>query len=182
MTSFYRSPTDAPGGKSRFMSTFGDNAALVGVLASAIGVSCTVAAANSAIFVRIVPNFDVTVISLVWLVNGTAGNYDIGIFDDSGNRLWSKGSTVVPPSGTIVTDAVPGINLKANNIYYLGWSADNTTAAIKGVSGANLGELSKLIDGKPYLLTVDSVFPIPPTVTLGSTTINRLPFMSVRNG
>lgn len=175
------SPTDASGiNATQFLSTMGDTPALAAVMLSTIGSNMAVAANNSGIFTRFRPRRDIVLTSLVWVVGSQSGNYDIGIFDSTGARLWSKGSTATPATGTSVAEAVTGVTLQAARTYYVGWSSDNTTSGVKGIAAASVGEMTKLMDGTPSVFSVASVFPLPSTVTLGSTAPNRLPFFSLR--
>jgi predicted phage gp36 major capsid-like protein len=78
--------------------------------------------ANLAIYVPVMVVEPVTVVQLACVVGTTAaGNIDLGIYDDAGNRLVSSGSTAIGGTGTIqnvdVTDTplLPGVHYFAMN-------------------------------------------------------------------
>lgn len=180
-TTNFKSPTDAAGRAGRYLSTLGTEAAWAGVILSAIGSNCAVSANNSGLFIKFTPKYDLVCPSFLWVVGSQSGNYDVGLYDADGNRLWAKGSTTVPSTGTTVTETFTGIQLTAGQDYYVGWSSDNTTAGVKGLAISGLGELAKMADGVTLsTYSVASVFPLPSTVTYGSTSVNRLPFFVLR--
>lgn len=170
---------DSVGGK-RFLSTFGESPVMGAIALSTIGGSIVPTAANGGLFMQLIPRTNLAVTSLLWQVSAGSGDYDIAILDSAGNRLWSKGSTAVPAAGTLVAETVTGVNLTAGLAYYVGFSSSDGTAGVKGLGGTNCGDIARLVDGTPSVLSVGSVFPIPSTVTLGSTTANRLPFIALR--
>lgn len=87
-------------------------------------------AANRAIYIPFRVETTVTAYQIAW-ENGAAvsGNLDVGIYDEIGNRLVSKGSTAQAGTTTIqaadITDTVLGPGL-----YYMAMCVDNTTAAV----------------------------------------------------
>lgn len=177
--SVWKSPSDAVGRGSRFLSTYGTDPAWAGYICTS-GANIAPPAANGGNFMRLIPAFDIVVSALVWVPAVQSGNYDIAILDDAGTRLWSKGSTTIPATGTAVSDTVTGVTLYAGNVYYIGWAGSDGNGALKGIGAAGIGELCKITDGTPSVVSVTSVFPIPSTVTLGSTAPNRLPFVVIR--
>ena len=83
--------------------------------------------ANRAIYVPIVVPHPVVVRKLWFGNNVTAtGNYDLGLYDASGNKILSRGSTVKPASSTEAvwdcTDTVIG-----GGIYYMALNSDTAT-------------------------------------------------------
>ena len=87
-------------------------------------------AVNRAIYCPILVEDPVTVKQLVVWPTVQSGNFDIGIYTETGKRVISKGSTAVGAANTMqpvdITDTplTPGF-------YYLGMSCDNTTAAFQ---------------------------------------------------
>jgi len=97
-------------------------------LASAAGMGSAVwPAANRAIFVA----FDVEVPSLAqrmfFNVVTQSGNYDIGLYTESGARLVSVGSTAVPAGGFANVDIAD--TALAPGTYFMALCVDNTTAS-----------------------------------------------------
>jgi hypothetical protein len=89
--------------------------------------------ANLAMYVPVVLPFQATVYKMSFIVVTASGNYDIGIYDESGHRLVSKGSTVVPAAGIAVVDTAD-VTL-GMGCYFLAMCIDNTTASIRQSGG-----------------------------------------------
>lgn len=92
-------------------------------------------AANRAIYVPVAVETRCTAYQMSFTVATQSGNYDIGIYDVTGKRLVSKGSTAVPAAGFALaditdTDLSPGV-------YFLALNVDNTTASIFRGSSLN---------------------------------------------
>src|SRR5262249_42739307 len=68
----------------------------------------------------------VTVFQMSWQVGTQSGNYDIGIYDQAGNRLVSMGSTAVPVAGMAIAN-ITDTTLKPGT-YFLALNVDNVTA------------------------------------------------------
>jgi hypothetical protein len=163
-----------------FLSTMGDSPAWAFITQSTLGSSQSVLAANSGFFVPIRPRQNISVSSLAWVVALSSGNYDIGVYDSTGARLWSRGSTAVTTAATQVAETVTGVSMAAGSTYYIAWSSDTTSSAVKGLGGAGTAELARSMDGTLAVVSVASVFPLPSTVTIGTSTVNRLPFIALR--
>jgi hypothetical protein len=163
-----------------FLSTMGVSPAWAFVVQSTIGGNQSVLANNSGFFVPIRPRQNISVSSLAWVVGTQSGNYDIGVYDSTGARLWSRGSTAVTTAGTQVAETVTDVSMVAGSTYYIAWSSDTTSSAIKGIGGAGTAELSRSMDGTLAVVSVASVFPLPSTVTIGTSTVNRFPFIALR--
>lgn len=157
------------------LSTMGGNPAL----SQAANSPFVMGGANQGIFVAVIPSRNVALALLNWAPGAISGNYDIGIYDNSGNRLWSLGSTVVT-SGAKVTTVSPTLNLVAGTTYWVGFTYDNTTAQIYGLSSAGGSYQGQLLGGGQFARTVSSVFPLPSTVTLGATGSAKLPLIVLR--
>jgi hypothetical protein len=115
-------------------------------------------AANDAVYTRVVPHRDILVTKLVLQFGTASGNFDVGIADAAGNRLWSSGSTAVAAVHT-VTVGTP-VLLRAGVTYYFVIAVDNTTATVRGLS---LGSSAVPVDtsGAVIAYRAPSAFPIP---------------------
>ena len=155
-----------------FMSTLGNSPAnaIAGVTSN------TLAGANQGLAVKVRPHRNLSLTSLRWFTGTvTSGNYDIGIYDAAGNRLWSKGSTPWPAVSVGITETVsPAVALTAGTDYLIVFTGDNITGAWRGLSEA-LSDQTLLLDGSQWCRSVSSVFPLPATITPGSTRAGRIP-------
>lgn len=144
-----------------------------GMLACAPGasraVSATWGAANRAIYVPVVVPCRVTACQMAW-ANGAAvsGNVDAGIYDVTGVRLVSTGSTAQAGTTALqvadITDTVltPGV-------YFLALAVDNTTATISRLP-TNTGALQGC-----GVQQQDTAFTLPATATFAAPTVATLP-------
>jgi hypothetical protein len=158
-----------------FLSTVGREPAVAGIVAA--GGSAAISA-NSACLVRVKAHRDLSITKLIWIAGTQSGNYDIGIYDAAGNRLWSKGSTASPVSGTI-TETFAAVPIAKGAIFYVAIAADNATATFRGITLVS-AELTKLTTGIPSSVTVAASFPLPNPITIGSTTVLRIPLVTIR--
>lgn len=124
--------------------------------------SATWPSANRAIFIPFVVSAPWLVARLL-VVNGSAasGNIDVGIYDTSGNRLVSAGSTA--QAGTTaaqffdITDST-----LAPGVYYFALALDNTTGAVLSVAPV-VARVSAL-----GVLSQSTAFPLPATATFAA--------------
>ena len=160
-----------------FCSTVGSNPA---VAALATAGSAVIGVANTGILMPVKMHRDMPLGVLEWFAGTTsAGNYDLAILDSEYNRLWSKGSTAWPTASTTVTETVsPAIGLIAGKTYYIELATDNATATYKGLNVSS--SLLKLATGAAHSRSVGSNFPIPATVTPGSSLTGKLPVVILR--
>ena len=96
-------------------------------------------AANRALYIPVELDFPAKAVKMLFQVTTQSGNYDIGIYSETGTRLVSTGSTAVPAAGMAVaditdTDLVPGT-------YFLALNIDNTTAAVQRNTGLIAGTI-----------------------------------------
>jgi hypothetical protein len=84
--------------------------------------------ANRAMYIPVQVQTTCTVFKMSYLVVTQSGNYDIGIYDESGNRLVSLGSTAVPVAG-IATADIADTTLTPGT-YFLALNFDNTTVSV----------------------------------------------------
>lgn len=159
-----------------FLSTYGTDPAVAMMVAT----STTFAVANQAVLIPVTPFRDITVAALNWVTVATSsGNYDIGIYDAAGTRLWSKGSTAWPVVSTVNADTVsPAVVLRQGITYWIALASDATTGTFRGTT-AQGGQL-QMLDGTNFARTVAAAFPLPASITLGSTAGTRLPIIVLR--
>lgn len=158
------------------LSTFGTNPILT-MVANNTNLGLTVA--NQGILMPIKPQRDMSITLLEWISENNSGNYDIGILDAAGTRLWSKGSTSWPASQTDQVETVsPAVALLTGVDYWIIFSGDNTSGQFRGAAGFQ--GLSRHLDGSYQLRTVSSVFPIPASVTIGATFSGKLVGVTLR--
>ncbi|WP_368681057.1 SGNH/GDSL hydrolase family protein [Rhodococcus opacus] len=162
-----------------FCSTVGSNP-VVAALTVTGSSSAVIGTANMGIVMPVKPHRNMSIAVLEWVTGSvSAGNYDIAILDSAGARLWSKGSTAWPATSTNVAETVsPAVSLVAGQTYYIVLAADNTTATYKGLNTTS--SLLKLVTGAGHTRAVGSIFPIPSTVTIGSTATGKLPLVLLR--
>lgn len=85
-------------------------------------------ATNTAIYVPVQIDVAVTVVKMAFRVGVQSGNYDIGIYDEHGNRIVSLGSTAVPVAGIATADIADTALMPG--VYFLALCIDNVTASI----------------------------------------------------
>lgn len=86
-------------------------------------------AANRALYIPFMVETTVTAYQMAFQVTVQSGNCDVGIYDQLGNRLVSKGSTAVAAAGLQVID-ITDTELNPG-VYYMALNIDNTTAAVQ---------------------------------------------------
>lgn len=82
-------------------------------------------AANLAIYMPFLVETPVTAYKMAFEVGAQAGNCDVGIYDQLGNRLVSKGSTPVGPAGLQVIDITD--TALTPGVYFMAMNVDTTT-------------------------------------------------------
>lgn len=111
------------------------------------------------------------VTSLSFVVVTQSGNMDIGIYDSTFTRVWSRGSFAVPAAGTravLISAGSPATLTLAAGTFYIAWTADNTTALFTTLSG-----VAADVDGQSLYLSKTSSLPLPASiVTPTDETIN----------
>jgi hypothetical protein len=141
----------------------------------------TWATANRAILCPVRPRIDTLVTKLVWRSGTTmAGNYDVGIYTQSGTRLWSKGSTAAPATATNTIEVVsPSVQLTGGELYYLAMAWDGTTPVVVGLAPTT-SQQQVNIDNQNDILSVLSAFPLPNPIAPGATASSLIPWMNLR--
>jgi hypothetical protein len=173
----YLSPSDIVS-----FSTFGSSA---GAVMATNGPLAT-GASNTALAAIVRPPRNLAVTKLQWVSGATvSGNYDIGIYDSGGTRLWSLGATAFPAASTPTTVTVsPTLNLTAGTDYYVLWVCDSATATIRGNTSTNSNQGVRL-DGKQFAALYASAANFPTSGLLGSVTLTtsgnaKLPLIEFR--
>lgn len=132
-------------------------------------------AANAARYVPIYIQETVTAYSLSFPARGTSsGNFDLGIYDEVGNRLTSTGSTAMPPRlNAWTTGDFPDIVL-TRGVYYLAMALSSATQQFTFISFTNAGYMPRALG----CYSQASAFPLPATATF-ATAETLLPYMSL---
>jgi hypothetical protein len=107
--------------------------------------------------------------------NGTVvtGNIDVGIYDASGNRLVSAGSTVQAGTSAIQIFDITDTLLKPG-LHYMAIALSNNTGTLAGWSVGNA------VDGRPFgLAQMASAFALPNPATLASYAQTFIPMVSM---
>lgn len=169
-------PAGVVAGQIDFMSTVGNLGSFLYAVASSVAFTV----ANQAILVEFRPHRDVTVNSLVWFTGGTvSGNYDIGLYDSAGNRLWSKGTTAWPTASTRTAETVaPAVALTAGSQYFIALAGDNTTALFRGIAESFTDQV-KTVTGNYLARSVAASFPLPASLTVANVRAGRYPAITV---
>jgi hypothetical protein len=168
------SPPGVAPDQLEFMSTLGNHPAAAHYGNS----STTFSTANNAVLVKFRPFRDLTLTEVRFLVAATStGNYDIGVYSSGGTLLWSKGSTAWPTVSTAAGVTVsPSLALTAGTDYWFALAGDNNTATWRGMVESSVDQV-KMLDGTYFSRVVGSAFPLPSTITVGSTRAGKTPLI-----
>jgi hypothetical protein len=110
----------------------------VGPVASAQSISLTTCSLNRAYFMPFQVLRSVTVTKALLFTGTASGNFDIGIYDNSGVRLGSTGSTAsTVTSGVQTTNLTASVTLVPGVQYWAAFVADNTSITVERI-GANV--------------------------------------------
>lgn len=124
--------------------------------------------ANAAILVPFALQTSQTISAIVVSAGSTqSGNFDVGIYDSSGTRKVSKGSTAQSTlTGNVANSVTVTSTPLAAGQYYLALSADNGTGTFyfESTAPASLAQ---------HQLQVATSFPLPASITPGSTKPSR---------
>lgn len=101
-----------------------------------------------------------------------AGNVDLGIYDDTGARLGSTGSTAVGAAGRQPIALTATVTLRPGVKYWAAIQGNNAAAAFHYVALSTQG----LAAGVPLNVQVTNTFPLPASLTIGSSAISRAYF------
>ena len=136
---------------------------------SGLGVNRTWPVANGAIYIPFVAEAQVTCYQIGWINGSTvSGNIDVGIYDRTGVRQVSKGSTAMAGASAIQLANITDTTLTPGN-YFLAMAVDNTTATF---SRTNTG--SEIL--RTFGLQVQtSAFALPATATFANPANSYIP-------
>ena len=96
-------------------------------------------AANRALYIPVEVDQPAIAVKMIFQVTTQSGNYDIGIYSETGSRLVSTGSTAVPAAGIAVADITD--TTLTPGTYFLALNIDNTTAAVQRLNNPPSGIL-----------------------------------------
>lgn len=129
--------------------------------------------ANQANLVALILEREVTVSSFRFLIGTSSGNIDVGIYDSSFNRLWSRGSFASPGTGARsinISDGSPTTLTLTPALYYMAWAADNTTVTFGGVNQ----EVTGILKIKTTSFPLPSSISAPSDSTSGTAPVGYL--------
>jgi hypothetical protein len=128
--------------------------------------------ANAAFLTAFWVGIETTVTSAIFSVGASSGNCDVGIYDNAGTLLASTGS--VAPGTSIETWPLnTSVTLYPGVKYWAAIAADNNTMTFHGVAcTATAVAASPLVAAH---VSVATSFPLPATITIGSTVGGRMP-------
>lgn len=135
-------------------------------------VTSTYETANAAILLPFTIQADQTIAEIdFWPGSSQSGNYDLGVYDSSGTRKVSKGSTA---QSTLTANSLNKIAVTSTpldaGLYYLAVVYDNATANLRTLASGDFGNA--------FCRKVTSSFPLPSTLTIGSTAPTTAPLMA----
>lgn len=84
--------------------------------------------ANLAILIPVYVPGSITITKLNWIVNNSSGNFDIGIYDSSFNKVQTKGSTAMAGTNAPISTTITAAVLTAGQ-YYFAFVVDNATGS-----------------------------------------------------
>lgn len=130
--------SDFPGGQhfGRIFFTSTNGASLTGQTLWSSGAATSAGgtwpASNRALYIPFEVDTIVVAKQMAFTVVTQSGNYDIGIYSETGSRLVSTGSTAVPAAG-IATANITDTTLTPGT-YFMALNIDNTTASVNRAS------------------------------------------------
>lgn len=165
-----------PGGTAPlFMSTVSPECLGTQIAARAMGApaSGTWGNANDALFLPFTLQGSITVVKL-WCVNGAtvAGNVDMAIYDASGTRLVSIGSTAQAGASAVQEFNIPDTALAAGR-YYIALSQSDVTSTMAIFTAPAAGGYWKSL-GVAFQATAH---PLPSTATLAVQNSSQIPLI-----
>lgn len=104
-------------------------------------------------------------VATIWWLNGAtvSGNVDAGIYDASGNRIYSVGSIAQSGTQNFQVNTVPVSLILGPGVYYLALVCDNTTATIRSEFNTFVtGSYAKMLG----MAQATVAFPLPKSPTL----------------
>ena len=129
--------------------------------------------ANLALFIPLYLPESITTTKLFW-GNGdvVSGNVDMGIYQTSGTRLASTGSTA--QAGTSGPQSVALATTLPTGTYYLALAMNNITGRMTRSTGVNVG-----LARAAGMMEQASAFPLPAAATFATLTTNYVPSLGL---
>lgn len=129
--------------------------------------------ANLALYVPFAVASPVNVQSTIWMNGVTAGgNIDIGIYDESGTRIVSLGSTARGTASSVITTTTLTDTVLGPGRYYMAMAHDGTSNIFAWIPAAGLCEAFGVLEQQ-------TAFPLPSTATFAVTTRAYIPFVGL---
>jgi hypothetical protein len=128
--------------------------------------------ANLALFIPVLVDRAATIYGFSFVVATASGNYDVGCYDELGNRVVSKGSTAVPAAGvaavTVTNTAIlPGC-------YWIALAVDNITASFNRMANYS-GNMQRALG----VMSQASALPLPSTATFANWGTSYIPLLNM---
>lgn len=153
----------------------------MGALSSHVAVltSTVWPAADRALYIAFHLDAPFQVQKLAVLVGIQSGNLDMGIYDEWGNRIVSKGSTAVAAAGNQVIDLTTSVTGTASpalnpGTYWVAMNVDNTTASFRMITTT----AQILMCGCVQQQAVGAVT-LPATASFANPASNYLPYILI---
>jgi hypothetical protein len=131
------------------------------------GSSAALAANNNAHLTMMIVEREFVCTNVRFHIGTSSGNIDVGIYDSSFTRLWSRGSFASPGTGSRtvgISAGTPTTLTLTPGVYWFALAADNTTVTFRGTS-AQL--VSKSV-------TKGTSFPLPSSISSPSANTGSL--------
>lgn len=131
--------------------------------------------ANAALFIPFVV-YQPLLVTTMFVINGAtvSGNVDVGIYDEVGNRLVSKGSTAQAGVSASQAFDIADTTLEPG-CYYTAFVIDNNTGLVRRYTP---GAIQPWVPSMG-VLTQASAFPLPATAAFASTLGTNVPDVGV---
>ena len=143
-------------------------------LAVAAWTNASALAANRAYYVPFSAPFDTAVTALsVYCAAQSGQNFDFGLYDASGNRLVSRGSTAISATGVRTWTLTTPWTVTADTTYYAAFGANSATPTFTVTPAANTRSLQS------GTLVQDTAFALPSTWTTPTNTSGIIPLIRV---
>jgi len=127
--------------------------------------------ANKAVFVPYAVSAPILITRLGWTNGGTvSGNADVGIYDSTGKRIVSAGTTAQAGTNTIQIVDTTDVTLLPG-LYYLAAALDNGTGMF------HTANLSVTMGRAVGVYEMATAFPLPATATFATYSIAAVPKM-----
>lgn len=132
---------------------------------------------NLAIYIPFFIEFPVTAVKMTWINGATVnGNIDVGIYDQYGSRLVSKGSTAQSGTSALQTADITDTLLNPGN-YFMAMCSDSATATVQRWSG--MGTAFCQACGVQQQDLTGSAPTLPATATFANPANGFVPYLAI---